>query len=142
MEGYYGRERGEVFDADGWYHTGDLVSVDGDGFFYFRARRGDMIKTERRERLTPRGRAGDPRRRGPHRPRRRRRRQRARSDRRGRDRRSPIGTQVDVEQLRPQLAEHLSAYKVPRRFVVLADDEVPMMSSGKLDLRALKALLS
>ncbi len=45
MEGYYGRERHEVFDADGWYRTGDLVVVDDDGFFYFQGRRGDMIKT-------------------------------------------------------------------------------------------------
>ena len=45
MEGYYGRERHEVFDADGWYRTGDLVVVDADGFFYFKGRRGDMIKT-------------------------------------------------------------------------------------------------
>ena len=45
MEGYYGRERHEVFDADGWYRTGDFVVVDADGFFYFKGRRGDMIKT-------------------------------------------------------------------------------------------------
>ena len=45
MEGYYGRERHEVFDADGWYRTGDFVVVDADGFFYFQGRRGDMIKT-------------------------------------------------------------------------------------------------
>ncbi len=45
MEGYDGRERHETFDADGWYHTGDLVTVDDDGFVYFRGRSGDMIKT-------------------------------------------------------------------------------------------------
>ena len=45
MEGYYGRERAEVFTADGWYRTGDLFRVDDDGFFYFLGRRGDMIKT-------------------------------------------------------------------------------------------------
>ena len=28
--------------------------------------------------------------------------------------------------------------KVPQRYLVLADDEVPMLSSGKLDARALK----
>ena len=36
MEGYYGRERHETFDADGWYYTGDLVLVDDDGYFYFK----------------------------------------------------------------------------------------------------------
>ena len=45
MEGYYGRERAEVFTPDGWYRTGDLFHVDADGFFYFHGRRGDMIKT-------------------------------------------------------------------------------------------------
>ena len=35
-------------------------------------------------------------------------------------------------------ATRLSAYKVPQRFLVLADDDVPMLSSGKLDARALK----
>jgi long-subunit acyl-CoA synthetase (AMP-forming) len=38
MEGYYGRERHETFDADGWYRTGDLFHVDADGFFYFTGR--------------------------------------------------------------------------------------------------------
>ena len=45
MEGYYGRERHEVFTADGWYRTGDAFTVDEEGFFYFHGRRGDMIKT-------------------------------------------------------------------------------------------------
>ncbi len=45
MEGYYGRERSEVFEPDGWYRTGDLVRVDDDGLFYFVGRLGDMIKT-------------------------------------------------------------------------------------------------
>ena len=45
MEGYYGRERHEMFTPDGWYRTGDLFHVDDDGFFYFHGRRGDMIKT-------------------------------------------------------------------------------------------------
>ena len=45
MEGYYGRERFEIFTPDGWYRTGDLFHVDDDGFFYFHGRRGSMIKT-------------------------------------------------------------------------------------------------
>jgi len=49
--------------------------------------------------------------------------------------------EVDVDDLRARLRERLSAYKVPRRVVVVPDDAVPMMSSGKLDLRALKELL-
>jgi len=48
---------------------------------------------------------------------------------------------VDVDELRSALKARLSAYKVPRVIVPLAEDEVPMMSSGKLDVRALKELL-
>ena len=48
---------------------------------------------------------------------------------------------IDVDELRTRLRERLSAYKVPRRIVVVPDDQVPMMSSGKVDLRGLKAVL-
>ena len=41
-----------------------------------------------------------------------------------------------------QLRRLLSAYKVPKRMLVVPDEAVPMMSSGKLDLRALRELLS
>ena len=45
MQRYYKRSREECFDADGWFHTGDLVRADADGSFYFIGRRGSMIKT-------------------------------------------------------------------------------------------------
>jgi acyl-CoA synthetase (AMP-forming)/AMP-acid ligase II len=54
--------------------------------------------------------------------------------------RAPEGS-VDVDELRTRLRHRLSAYKVPRRVVVVPTEKVPMMSSGKLDLRALKELL-
>lgn len=44
MAGLYKREREEVFDADGWYHTGDRGYV-RDGHLYFTGRGSDMIKT-------------------------------------------------------------------------------------------------
>ena len=47
-------------------------------------------------------------------------------------------TEADI---RSFLRERVAAYKVPKRFVVVADDGVPMLSSGKVDLRALKELL-
>ena len=55
--------------------------------------------------------------------------------------RAPADRDVDIDDLRTALRARLSAYKVPRRIVVLPDDAVPMMSSGKLDLRALKEML-
>ena len=139
MEGYYGRERHEVFDADGWYRTGDFVVVDADGFFYFKGRRGDMIKTSGAN-VSPLeveaairdltgltahviGIADD-----------------ARGQVVAAAVRVPAGRVVNVDELRGELAARLSAYKVPRRFLLLADDAVPVLSSGKLDRLALEAL--
>jgi acyl-CoA synthetase (AMP-forming)/AMP-acid ligase II len=139
MEGYYGRERHEVFDADGWYRTGDLVVVDDDGFFYFKGRRGDMIKTSGAN-VSPREVEA------------------AIHDLTGLTAhvigiedaargqvvaaavRVPAGRVVDVGELRDRLAGRLSSYKVPRRFLLLGDDAVPMLASGKLDRPALEAL--
>ena len=140
MEGFYGRERHETFDADGWYAGGDLVSVDEDGFVYFHGRLSSMIKTaganvsprevetaiheltgltahvlgvddpQRDQIVAAAVVADDP-------------------------------SAVDEAELRSLLATRLSAYKVPRRVRALRPDEVPMMTSGKVDLRALKELL-
>jgi acyl-CoA synthetase (AMP-forming)/AMP-acid ligase II len=139
MEGYYGRERHEVFDADGWYRTGDVVVDDEEGFFYFKGRRGDMIKTSGAN-VSPReveaaifdltglaahviGIADE-----------------ARGQVVAAAVRVPAGRVVNLDELRSRLAARLSSYKVPRRFMRLADDAVPVLSSGKLDRLALEAL--
>jgi acyl-CoA synthetase (AMP-forming)/AMP-acid ligase II len=143
MEGYLGRERADVFDADGWFRTGDLVRVDADGFFFFTGRHGDMIKTSGAN-VSPReveaaiaeltGLAAhvigvD-------------------SDTAGQLVAAavvvPAGRRFDdddAEQLTRQLAARLSAYKVPKILRPLAEGSVPLMSSGKLDAPALRALL-
>jgi acyl-CoA synthetase (AMP-forming)/AMP-acid ligase II len=138
MEGYYGKERAETFDPDGWFHTGDLFHVDRDGFYYFGGRAGDMIKTSGAN-VSPREVEAalleetglvahvfgldDP------------------------DSgqlvaavvRIPAATAApDPEQVAARLRARLSAYKVPKRIVMIDEHDVPMMSSGKLDLRALK----
>jgi acyl-CoA synthetase (AMP-forming)/AMP-acid ligase II len=139
MEGYVGKERHEVFDLDDWYHTGDLATVDGDGFVYFRGRSGDMIKTAGAN-VSPReveaailevsglvahviG---------------------VEDETRGQVVaalvRAPEGS-VDADDLIRRLRNILSAYKVPKVLLAVPDDKVPLMSSGKLDLRALKELL-
>jgi acyl-CoA synthetase (AMP-forming)/AMP-acid ligase II len=139
MEAYYGRERHDVFDADGWYRTGDFVVVDREGFFYFQGRRGDMIKTSGVN-VAPREVEavileltgftahvlGIP--------------DAERGQLVAAVLRVPSGCLVDTAELRSRLAERLSAYKVPRRFLLLADDAVPMLPSGKPDRHALEAL--
>ena len=138
MEGYVGRERHETFDAENWYRTGDLVWVDDDGFFYFLGRSSDMIKTAGAN-VSPREVEAailevsglvahvvgiD-------------------DETRGQVVaalvRASVGS-VDVDDLRNRLRMVLSAYKVPKLIVVVPDEQVPTMSSGKLDIRALKEL--
>ena len=141
MEGYVGRERHETFTPDGWYRTGDLFRVDADGFHYFIGRRGDMIKTAGAN-VAPREVEAaiadatglvahvvgieDP----------------ARGELVAAAVRLPAGQDPpDEDELHAALRARLSAYKVPRRYLFLADHEVPMLSSGKVDARALEELL-
>lgn len=41
--GYLGRPEGSHLDRDGWYHTGDLAWVDGDGWVYLVGREKELI---------------------------------------------------------------------------------------------------
>jgi long-chain acyl-CoA synthetase len=45
FKGYWENEAAtrSVLDAAGWYHTGDLGEIDGDGFLWLRGRKKDMI---------------------------------------------------------------------------------------------------
>ena len=45
MDGYFGNDEltRQVIDSDGWYHTGDMVRRDADGYFYVADRKKDMI---------------------------------------------------------------------------------------------------
>jgi long-chain acyl-CoA synthetase len=45
FKGYWENEEAtrSVIDAAGWYHTGDLGEIDGDGFLWLRGRKKDMI---------------------------------------------------------------------------------------------------
>lgn len=46
LEGYYKdpRKSAEALDAAGWYHTGDIGSIDADGTLMFHGRLKDMLK--------------------------------------------------------------------------------------------------
>ncbi len=140
MHRYYRRSREESFDADGWLHTGDLAATDSEGFIYYLGRRGSMIKTaganvapSEVEQAITKVTGGavahvfgipDP------------------------DRGQAVaavivvddGTEFEEAGLRRHLAVELSAYKIPKRFVVLTSSELPLLASGKPDLPRLKSL--
>lgn len=141
MQRYYKRSREECFDADGWFHSGDLVRFDADGFVYFAGRRGAMIKTaganvsaaeveKTINRVTDGAPAyviGLP------------------DARRGQLVAAVVvqpdgAADFDEAALVALLKPELSAYKVPKRFVALRSSEVPLLSSGKVDMRRLREL--
>ena len=138
MQRYYKRSREECFDADGWFHTGDLVRIDADGFVYFIGRRGAMIKTAGAnvapaevERAIAKVTGGtvahvlglsDPE--------------------RGQLVAAVVALEDDAEfdeaAVRERLKAELSAYKIPKRFAAVPRSDIPLLSSGKVDLAALQ----
>ncbi len=137
MEGYLGRERHETFEPDGWFRTGDLFHVDEDGLHYFHGRAGSMIKTGGAN-VSPREVEavihdltgctaivlGLP------------------DAERGQRVAALVVTPaaIDLDRLEAALRERLSAYKVPRVFLELRQEDVPLMSSGKFDMRAIEKI--
>jgi acyl-CoA synthetase (AMP-forming)/AMP-acid ligase II len=136
MQGYHRRSREECFDADGWFHTGDLVRVDADGFFYFVGRLSTMIKTAganvsaaevekaiARVTGTEAHVVGIP-------------------DAERGELVAAVVVQpgLDEAALRERLKIELSSYKIPRRFVALPRAELPLLSSGKVDTQQLRKL--
>ena len=143
MLGYHGLERTRVFDGDGWFHTGDLVHRDEHDHWYFHGRADDMIKTSganvspaevQQAVLAATGLGsivfGVP---------------------------DPAKGQVvaavllledgevaapDTDELRERLGPMLSSYKIPRVVRTVPATEVPLKSSGKVDLAALKELVA
>ena len=141
MLGLYRKERAEVFDADGWYHTGDRGYF-RDGWFFFTGRQSDVIKTAGSN-VAPieveTCLVGVPEVKiafvlgVPH-------------PDRGQDVVALVVPDPEVPEREPaELAElvrghareHLSSYKVPRRIFVIGNEEVPWLTSQKADRRAL-----
>jgi acyl-CoA synthetase (AMP-forming)/AMP-acid ligase II len=50
--------------------------------------------------------------------------------------------EVDEARLQQQLAAKLSKYKLPRRVIRLPQAELPVMSSGKVEMRRLQQIVA
>lgn len=142
MSGLYKKRPSEVFTADGFYPTGDLVRIDAEDYLTFVARRGDMIKTraanvsrlevEAALNALPEVKlavvAGLP------------------DEEYGQIVGAAVvpadHTNPTAESLRLALREIISSYKVPRRIVFVEDAQIPRTATGKLKLHELSELIA
>jgi long-chain acyl-CoA synthetase len=138
MDGYYGNEQATYasIENDGWLHSGDIATMDEDGYFTIVDRKTDMILTagfnvypaevERVLCMHPAvalaAVTGVP------------------DEVKGELAKAYVvlkpGATVTAEQLIAHCREHLAAYKLPR--AVQFVDEVPITASGKIMRRLLK----
>ncbi|WP_286149478.1 class I adenylate-forming enzyme family protein [Mycobacterium sp. IS-1496] len=140
MRGICGRSREDVFTADGYYPTGDLGHVDDNGFMFYHGRSDDMFKVSgatvypseveaalrtldavAAAYVTNVPAAGI----------------------------DQVGAAVVCagpttrDELRARARKVLSAFKVPTVWLLLdSDDAVPRKATGKIDVRALRDLLT
>lgn len=141
MSGFYKLPREQVFTEDGFYPTGDLVRIDEDGYLFFVARTGDMIKTRAANvsRLEVEA---------------------ALRELPGIDTvvvtglpDAELGQRVvaaivpeagkllDEQALKTALRERLSSYKVPRNIVIVDAEDIPRTATGKVRLFAVADMI-
>jgi acyl-CoA synthetase (AMP-forming)/AMP-acid ligase II len=140
MDQIYKSERCETFDRDGWYPTGDICSIDDEGFLRFHGRRSPMIKTGGSN-VAPREVEevlehtlmvktayvlGVP------------------VKGRGEEVVAVIvpheGDAPDEKELAKYVRSRLSTYKVPRRWMVVSEGSLPLLPTGKVDVQSLRGL--
>jgi len=137
MSGLYKREREEVFDPDGFYHTGDRGYLEH-SVVYFTGRYSEMIKTGGAN-VAPQEVEGallaldevkqayvfglpDP----------------SRGEVVAAVLVAADGGPLDPADVQRRLRRLLSGYKVPSRVRVIGEDDVPYLGSGKPDKRAMR----
>lgn len=141
LRGICGRSREEVFTPDTWFSTGDMGTLDADGFLWFRGRSDDMLKI-RGATVYPSeveaalaglphvtrafvtdvpGASGAPEVAAAVVP-----------DRTG---------ALTVESVLAELKPRLSSFKLPSRLLILAaGGDVPRMATGKVDTQGLRSM--
>ncbi len=142
MDGFYKRERVDVFTPDGWYATGDLGWFGEDDHLRFTGRRTEMIKTggsnvspaevEMALVQVPAVREafvfGIP------------------AGERGEDVAAvvvPAGPErIETSELTASLRVVLSSYKIPRHLRIVAEVDLPKLPTGKVDLASLRDLFA
>ena len=133
-------ERSRFFTADGFYHTGDMGLVEGSRI-NFVGRNGDMIKTSGSN-VSPAEVEGEMQQLdGVHSayvvglP----------DAQRGQLVAAAVvprdGVELDFTAIEETLRQRLSSYKVPRAYVAITRDEVPMLFSNKVARRQIEAML-
>lgn len=137
MRGMCGRTREEVFHADGYYTTGDLGSLDADGYLWYGGRRDDMFKVKGATVFPTEVEAA----------------LRAIDEVRlafVTDVRDDAGlaqvaafvvTSAPLEQLAEAARARLSSFKVPTLWLLGDANDVPMTATAKVDKTALQELL-
>ncbi len=137
MRGMCGRTREEVFRADGCYPTGDLGSLDGDGYLWYSGRRDDMFKVKGATVFPAEVEAA----------------LRAidevrlafvtdvRDDAGAAQVGAFVVSSAPLKRLTEAARARLSAFKVPTLWLLGEADEVPMTATAKVDKTALQVLL-
>ena len=139
--GFHKIEKSEMFTADGYFHTGDLCLVDGSRV-HFVGRSGDMIKSassnvspaevELEMQSLPQIEnayvTGLPD------------KERGQIVAAAVIAREGVGA-IDFDAIEAELRRNMSGYKVPRAYVQIERDEVPMLHSNKVSKRLLADLL-
>jgi acyl-CoA synthetase (AMP-forming)/AMP-acid ligase II len=52
------------------------------------------------------------------------------------------GIHLSTDELASYATKHLSPFKVPRRWLLLDDETLPMLPTGKVDFHAMRALFA